>query len=320
MKTDMTATDRAMLDFSGYGISEVPLVGRYIYTYAHPPLRQHLHQDAFEVCLLQRGTQAYVIDNSRFHLAAGDMIITRPGEIHGTDKEPESRGCLYWIQFLCPARNRSFLGLTPHSARLLIEPFKNLSHHQFHNCDLLVGTFERLLTPPAPHTSKELAKASIQNLLLRLLLDILSLTRHDMQQACSVGVKLALHHLTKHTEENMTLAQLATAAGTSESYLKAHFKREVGMSPMEYLMWLRIEKAKRALMESEAPITDLAFQLGFKTSQHFATAFKRFTATTPRDYRRLTLRPPKALDHPSAGTGPFFHPVVSKDDPRRRHL
>lgn len=146
MKTPR-ATDRVMLDFSDYGLAEIPMVGRYDYTHAHPPLRKHLHQEVFEVCVLQRGAQTYVIGDGRYDLTTGDMIITRPGEAHGTDTEPENRGRLYWVQIHSPSRNRPFLGLTPRTARLLIEPLSHLPHHRFHNCDILFGTFERLLTP-----------------------------------------------------------------------------------------------------------------------------------------------------------------------------
>lgn len=115
--------------------------------------------------------------------------------------------------------------------------------------------------------------------------------------------------MAKHSEEPLTIARVAAAAGTSESYLKAHFKREVGMPPMEYLMWLRIEQSKQLLRETETPITYIALQCGFTTSQHFATVFKRLTSTTPRDYRQKGHHHPKEPEKPVAGTGPLFHPV-----------
>jgi AraC-like DNA-binding protein/mannose-6-phosphate isomerase-like protein (cupin superfamily) len=312
MNTVATSTDRVMLDFSDYGLAEIRMVGRYDYTHAHPPLRKHLHQEVFEVCVLQRGTQTYFIGNERFDLSAGDMIIIHPGEAHGTDTEPENRGRLYWVQIQRPARNRSFLGLSPRTARQLLEPLTYLPCRQFHNCDVLFRTFEHLLSPVSPATPKALAKASVQNLLLRLLLDIQSLTLRKVQQACSPGVKLALQHLDTHCGDHLTIAQLASAAGTSESYLKAHFKREVGMTPMEYLMWLRIEKAKRALRESDILVTELSLHSGFATSQHFATVFKRLTGHSPRDYRRLAGGEPSVDNPPISGKGILFHPAVAE--------
>jgi AraC-like DNA-binding protein len=313
MSTAFQSADRLVLSLAKYDIPEVPLVGRYIYARAHPPLRQHLHQDAFEVCLLRSGAQSYRIGEARHELVAGDLIVTRPGEAHGTGSEPENRGCLYWIQFANPSRKRPFLGLSPATAHALVDPLRNLPHPLYHNCDLLFGTFERILAPRSPSLPTELAKASLQNLLLRLLLDTLSLTTREVQHACSAGVQRALRHLARHYAEAVTLGGLAYAAGVSESYLKAHFRREVGMTPMEHLMWQRVEHAKRALRDAPTPITELAFQLGFATSQHFATVFKRLTGLTPRDYRHRSADASKADEHPIAGTGAAFHPVASPE-------
>lgn len=322
MKLVTAPMDRVMLDFSEYGLSEVPTIGRYDYTHAHPPLRKHLHQDVFEVCLLQHGTQSYVIDHARFDLSAGDMIITCPGEIHGTDTEPENRGRLYWIQFRVPSPNQLFLGLSPRVAHQLIEPFTRLSRQQFHNCELLVGTFERLLAPASANMTKSLAKVNIQNLLLRLLLDIAWLTTRETPRVYSAGVRKVIQHLNNHWQDHITLSKLVSVSGTSGSFLKTHFKREVGMTPMEYLRFLRVEHSKQLLRESKIPITNMAFQCGFATSQHFATVFKRLTGLTPHDYRHQSVASPKKSEKPVVGIGSAFHPVkravVSKNPPKVR--
>jgi len=302
--------ERIMTDFSPHKIPEVPLVGCYTYKQARPALRKHIHSDVYEVCLLQHGTQPYRVGKNLFDLAAGDMLITRPGEIHGTDTEPEKRGRLYWVQFRKPKPDRPYLGLSPHAAHLLFERLNQLTNLQFHNCEVLLGTFDRLLSPNPPHAlHKALAKANIQNLLLRLLLDIVSLTARETQRVYSTGVRKVIHHLGTHYEGHISLSDLVLISGTSGSYLKTHFKREVGMTPMEYLMWCRIEQAKQHLRETPKPITTIALECGFVTSQHFATVFKRLTSTTPRDFRVNGHGLLYGAENPVAGIGPRFHPV-----------
>jgi AraC-like DNA-binding protein len=303
--------ERIMTDFAPHKITEVPLVGCYTYKQARPALRKHIHSDVYEVCLLQHGTQPYRVGKALYDLTTGDMLITRPGEIHGTDTEPEKRGRLYWVQFRKPKPDRPYLGLSPHAAHLLVEPLNQLTNLQFHNCELLLSTFDRLLSAdPAPAMPKALAKANIQNLLLRLLMDIVSLTARETQRDYSAGVRKIVQHLSSHYEGSITRSDLVSISGTSDSYLKTHFNREVGMTPMEYLMWLRIEQSKRLLRKTGKPITDIALQCGFVTSQHFATVFKRLTSTTPRDYRVNGHRQPQGTEYPVAGTGTRFHPVV----------
>ncbi len=303
--------DRIVVDYSDLGISEVPLVGRYTYTHAHPPLRQHLHEDAFEMCVLQHGRQPYVIGKKRFELTAGDMLITHPGVVHGTASEPEYRGRLYWLQLMKPSPGRLFLGLSSSHARLLFDHLDRLPSRPYPNCDILFTTFERLLASPPPSMPKPLLKASIENLLLRLLLDILSLAGRSTHQSCSPAIQRALAYLSAQVSDSVSLQKVARAAGTSESYLKVHFSKEIGMTPMEHLMWLRIEKAKRHLQETKEPITELAFRLGFLTSQHFATVFKRLTGVTPKDYRAMSTAILPSESEPAVGAGPHFHPTKS---------
>ncbi len=310
MKNVPCGTERVVVSFSELGLPEIPMVGRYTYTHAHPPLRPHIHRDTFEVCVLQRGTQTYVVGPDRLDLAAGDMIITQPGAVHGTDVEPQNRGCLYWIQFLRPTRRQTFLGLSSRDADTLFDQLRHLKGNLFHTCDLLIPTFERILATHAD-PANPLRKASVQNLLLRLILDILDLTKHAAQHPCSPCVRRALRHLAEHCAGRLSLSALAALSGISESYFKVLFKREVGMTPLEHLLWCRVERAKRLLRETDTPVTAVAFGLGFATSQHFATVFKRLTGHTPREFRLLRhVRPPAAIP-PVEGTGPAFHPVAT---------
>ena len=74
-------------------------------------------------------------------------------------------------------------------------------------------------------------------------------------------------------------------AGLSLSRLKARFKKETGVSPANFIMLRRIEGAKELLDRTDKNITDVAFELGFSSSQYFATAFKRYTGMTPKEFR-----------------------------------
>ena len=78
----------------------------------------------------------------------------------------------------------------------------------------------------------------------------------------------------------------------SPSRLHARFLAEVGQSPAEWVRAQRIQRAKRLLLTSDRPVTDLAFDLGFPSSQYFATVFRGLVGMTPRDYRQRALRAP----------------------------
>lgn len=297
-----------MLNLAAVGLPEIPLVGHYAYARAHPPLAPHLHLDIFELCLLERGTQPYVAGSVRYTLSGGDLFITKPGEVHGTGREPENKGQLYWLQFRDIPPGRSFLQLTPGETATLMARFRALSIRHVRHAEILVPTFERILAAgaDAPHP---LRLADVRNLVLRLLLDVLHLAGHRMAHPFSIGIQQAIRHIEQHPDVIPSAEELARQARMSASHFKAVFKRETRMPPVEYAAWRRIERAKQLLRTTDRPVTRLAMDLGFATSQHFATVFKRFTGLTPRAFRqRAHLRATRQT--PSCGAGPGFHPTA----------
>jgi AraC-like DNA-binding protein len=82
-----------------------------------------------------------------------------------------------------------------------------------------------------------------------------------------------------------SLHSLANAVGVSPNHLSAIFSREVGLPPRQFLLRARLRRAEALLRETDVPVTDLALELGFSSSQHFATAFKQMTGMTPSEWR-----------------------------------
>ena len=302
------AEDRIVLEFASLGIPEVALLGRYNYQHAHPPLKPHVHRKIFEICLLEHGTQTYVVGNTRYHLSGGDVFITRPGEVHGTGLEPENKGCLYWLELRIDEKDNSFLGLPPQEARTLKRRFLTLTGRHFRNGSPLITTFERILSAYAGKHNP-LRTADVRNLVLRLVLDIIALAEHRTAPAGSIGIRNAISHIEQNPTLSPGITQLARIAQMSESYFKVSFKKEAGMPPGEYAMMRRIESAKQLLCTSSQPVTRLAMDLGFATSQHFATVFKRMTGLTPKAFRQRSHLPAH-YETPSSGAGPRFHPVA----------
>lgn len=67
-----------------------------------------------------------------------------------------------------------------------------------------------------------------------------------------------------------------------------HFHRAFGCSPKQYQIRARMDEACRLLRETHLPVTDIAMELGFCSSQHFATQFLAHTGKTPSQYRNTT--------------------------------
>ncbi|MFG1705308.1 helix-turn-helix domain-containing protein [Nonomuraea sp. M3C6] len=100
------------------------------------------------------------------------------------------------------------------------------------------------------------------------------------------AVARVLRVLETRYAERLPLSELAGMAGLSPSYLAEMFTTQLGVSPARYQSRLRIRRARTLLAETDQSITWIAAELGFSSPQHFATAFRSHTGTTPREFRR----------------------------------
>jgi AraC-like DNA-binding protein len=85
---------------------------------------------------------------------------------------------------------------------------------------------------------------------------------------------------------NWTIEQLANEAGLSRSVFFDRFRREVGVSPMEYLLAWRMALAKSLLRQREGGIKEIAQRVGYGSASAFSVAFTRFVGMPPTRYAR----------------------------------
>lgn len=102
-------------------------------------------------------------------------------------------------------------------------------------------------------------------------------------------VLLARHRATLVNEQHLKLEELAEEVRCSTFHLIRLFRRDIGVSPHQYQLHLRLASALQRLEEAETSISDLAFELGFSSHSHFGEAFRRFVGCTPGQ-ARLALR------------------------------
>ncbi len=100
----------------------------------------------------------------------------------------------------------------------------------------------------------------------------------------------AVLYIESHYGENITLSDISSSAGINSVTLTSYIKKELGCTAIEYLMQYRITIAKKQLAFTNVPIKDIANMVGFKTVQHFNRIFKKFTLTTPAEFRKNSVK------------------------------
>ncbi|MFC4597105.1 bifunctional transcriptional activator/DNA repair enzyme AdaA [Cohnella hongkongensis] len=90
----------------------------------------------------------------------------------------------------------------------------------------------------------------------------------------------------RHYKEPLSLGVLAEISHGSPYHLHRTFKKIKGVTPLEYIRQLRIDKAKLLLLSTELPVADVGSKVGLAHTPYFITLFKRTTGSTPAGYRR----------------------------------
>lgn len=99
-------------------------------------------------------------------------------------------------------------------------------------------------------------------------------------------VSRAITFIHTHIDEKINVNQIAQEVNMSASHFSRIFKREIGLSPLAYLLNTRLDRVKKLLVSSNKTITQIALESGFNSSAYLATAFMKKYNMSPSSYKR----------------------------------
>lgn len=142
------------------------------------------------------------------------------------------------------------------------------------------------------------SKLEIDALVIRLLEKVMqTLGNYIALAPVPEGVKK--HHLStmenardylfRHFTEDVSLAQLADHCHVSVFHFSRLFKAVLNTTPHHYLTELRLNHAQLLLHSTQLSVTQVAFQSGFNSLEHFATAYRQWFGRAPKGERKISL-------------------------------
>lgn len=103
----------------------------------------------------------------------------------------------------------------------------------------------------------------------------------------------------EHYTDNITLESLSESLNYSVTHLSSYFKIRTGLSPIDYLIKVRIEKAVALLLETDATLKEIAVGVGYQDPSYLGRLFKKYKGVSPISYRELHSRKNKLEDSPA---------------------
>ena len=251
-----------------------------------------------EITYIEKGMMEWMVEGEPEAVESGSIYFTLPWQVHGSvnPKEPDNRiwHVLFHLKEDYPTARSNFkfprlFGFNEEEMRILSTTFAASPHHCFPATRTLRDLMPALITEL--QSTHELRDAHTITQLRAILVELKRIIKGD---AVDMGrytyseqkVQALIASLPIHCDQQRTLAEMAGICGIQRTQLNKVFQKLTGSAPMEYLLRIRMERAKTLLRETDIKIIEIAFMCGYGTSQYFSNTFKQSTGTTPSDYRK----------------------------------
>lgn len=229
----------------------------------------------YQLIYIADGQARFIIDGELQTLDKGNIVLYRPGDAqyyyYNLNEHPD----IYWVHFSCK-ENHDFL-------RNMGWGEGKVFHVGTHNSYIkLFDTIIQELQLKPPYCEEQL-KLLIQQLLLQMGRN--RIRDEGMNGSYNREVEEAIQFFNLSPEEDFTIKQYTKDRGLNYYRFIDTFTRYVGISPRQYIINIRMTKAKDLLINSLFQITEVARLTGYENPLYFSRLFKKTWGVSPKEYK-----------------------------------
>jgi AraC-like DNA-binding protein/mannose-6-phosphate isomerase-like protein (cupin superfamily) len=255
-----------------------------------PMFERHWHEQ-IQILYFEQGEATILCNTNTYMLKPGDILIINTNEIHyGISYNGQLIYHIIKPEFNFLSSSQQDLCQTKYIMPLLQDRIR--FQNQISQDSALSAEIRRIITEyTEQNLGFELAiKASIYHILVYLLRhyqqESPAPSEQERQQKTLRQLRTALEYIDEHYSETIRLNELANLANLSSQHFCRLFKKLTGKRPMDYINYLRINKAVTLLSESNYNISEIAAAVGFDDSNYFSRIFKKYKKSAPSAYRK----------------------------------
>lgn len=254
-------------------------------------LNMHYNQGV-EIHYIYKGKYTWEVEGKTYTLYPGDFFITCPWEKHGSPVGQLDLGVIAWL-ILVPAKFNETNGLElgawsrlPEEEQKLLDiALKSKLSHHFKN-EKIGMLFDELHDEI---NNKQFGQHVRVNAMLdEILVEItrtMMQTKEDVRDIPQLYLDLIVK-VKEKPEYPWTVEEMAGMVNMRVTAFNEKMKLYTGYTPADYLIHLRLEKAKHLLLTSKDKVTEIAEYCGFYSVQHLSDTFKKRVGITPKDFRK----------------------------------
>ena len=239
-------------------------------------------REAHVIHVIREGKGTLEINKKKYELGAGDVFYIPPKVEAWYESDKDDPWCYTWVGFVGMKAEEC----TSQAGFSLKNPVRKI------NCVDEVGQYiEQMLEAYQLSYSNELKRNGLLHLVMSAFVEDYCQNNAALGVAAThpypgaVYVKHAVEYMTYHYDEKLKINDLADFIGINRSYLTSSFKKHMGCSPQEFLINLRVEKAKSLLKKTDMSINAVANAVGYPDQLAFSKVFKQHCGMSPRMYK-----------------------------------
>ena len=269
----------------------VKSIERFFDTSWSTKLNKH---DFMEMVYVKKGSAEFEIADQMISLSPSDILIIKPNQPHRLIVKSNA-GCEFIVLNFKFLNNQNI----QHS-EVSLEDFLNyVSGNEsgpfisikIRRRNDIISVLNKILKE---RESDEIGSDFFEYLLILELFVLISraLKAHWEKSILNKSQKLrelvnsAVEYIHTNFHKDISLSDISRYVFLSPSYFTRAFKNEMEVSPINYLLNLRVEKAKELLKNTDLKILDIALTIGFSSQQRFNEIFKKYENITPLQYRK----------------------------------
>lgn len=240
-----------------------------------PEIRNH-----YLFVLVNKGT-ATMYRERQINFGQYDLLIMFPNEkIHYEALEPWS---INWIGLYGESINKftQILGVTPENPIIHISLYNEL-----------YSVMEKIYAASKDMTLS--SKFTVTGLIYEFFSILVQNANLDTQKINSI--KTALRIIDYNYSSSISVEQIAKRLSLNTSYFSRIFTEQVGISPKQYLLNKRMDRAKELLNVTDASIFEIANSVGYEDQLYFSRIFKKHVGLSPNEYKKKKSNQYKASD------------------------
>ncbi len=245
----------------------------------------HLHK-FYELYILAEGQRTIFIEGIRYDLEANDLLLIPKELAHGTEGAAYTRYLLVFTdEDLDEAQKETIEFLLNQKVSMTAEEKKRI-------LDLL----ESMLKIQANHAkgNQRLNEHNLQVCFDYLFFALSTLKNFPSNKYSSSTfssyspiTRKIINYIHDNYQKDINLEELSKAHFISKSTLCHKFKKETQMTIIDYLLQIRLHKAKNLLQYTDKSMAEISLSCGFSSPNYFSLIFNKHVHYSPREYRKI---------------------------------